>query len=310
MKDGRKNGVRSQLYKKDGFAGELSIVLPFSDLEKVRKNPLINSLYITDIGYYPNARYHYRRRPGGVDQYILIYAVDGEGTITLDNEEHRLKHGQFFVIPSDVPHEYRANEEDPWSIYWVHFKGAWSANLTGHFGKVMTIAPSELSRTEERINLFREIIHCLGMGLYKENVEYANLCLPHLLACFFYVPQFRYFNRQNPRDIIERVILYMKSNIEKRISLQDLSREFHLSIPQLSKLFYQRTKNSPIDYLIHLKIQRACQLLDFTDLQIKSISAELGYDDPYYFSRLFKKIMNASPREYRERHLRSQRKSQ
>jgi AraC family transcriptional regulator, arabinose operon regulatory protein len=297
--------IKSQLHRADGFSGEMSIVLPAKILKKVQKNPVINEMYITDIGYYPNARYHYRSRQRGLDQHILIYAVDGEGAITVNNTVKLIKQNQFFIIPSFEPHEYGANEKDPWSIYWLHFRGEKFRNYFVNFANVTMIAPSEFSRIEYRINLFREIIYCLGMGFYKENVEYANLCFYHLLATFMYVPQFRYFSKQSPQDFIECIILYMKSNIEKQISLLDLSKEFKLSIPQLSKLFKQRTKHSPIDYLIQLKIQKACQLLDQTNLQIKSISTELGYDDPYYFSRMFKKVMSVSPKKYRERHLRT-----
>ena len=57
---------------------------------------------------------------------------------------------------------------------------------------------------------------------------------------------------------------------------------------------------SPIEYFIHLKMQKACQLLYTEDSRVKQIAALLGYDDPYYFSRLFKKYMNTSPETYRK----------
>jgi AraC-like DNA-binding protein len=54
-----------------------------------------------------------------------------------------------------------------------------------------------------------------------------------------------------------------------------------------------------MDYFIHLKIQNACKLLYLTDMTVREVSFELGYDDPYYFSRLFKKVMGISPMQYR-----------
>ena len=64
-------------------------------------------------------------------------------------------------------------------------------------------------------------------------------------------------------------------------------------------LFKDRTGFAPIDYFLHMKVQKATQLLDFTEKTVKEIAAELGFDDPYYFSRLFKKIMSYSPTEFR-----------
>jgi AraC-like DNA-binding protein len=55
----------------------------------------------------------------------------------------------------------------------------------------------------------------------------------------------------------------------------------------------------PLDYFIHLKLQKACLLLFSTDRKVRTIAEELGYDDPYYFSRLFKKYMKSSPEIYR-----------
>lgn len=66
-------------------------------------------------------------------------------------------------------------------------------------------------------------------------------------------------------------------------------------------LFKQVTGYSPIDYYMRLKIQRACQYLDLTDYSVKEISKNVGIEDPYYFSRMFSKIMGQSPSDYRKR---------
>ena len=72
-----------------------------------------------------------------------------------------------------------------------------------------------------------------------------------------------------------------------------------LSASHFSLLFRNRTGMSQLDYFIHLKLQQACLLLWTTQTKIKHIAAELGYDDAYYFSRLFKKYMKMSPLQYR-----------
>lgn len=57
---------------------------------------------------------------------------------------------------------------------------------------------------------------------------------------------------------------------------------------------------SPLDYFIRMKIQYACQLLSQSNLKIKEAGEKTGYDDPYYFSRLFKKVTGKSPAQYKE----------
>ena len=66
------------------------------------------------------------------------------------------------------------------------------------------------------------------------------------------------------------------------------------------RVFRTKTGYATVEYFLRLKVQRACELLETTDLQINQISRKLGYEDQYYFSRLFKKFMDISPQQYRQ----------
>jgi AraC-like DNA-binding protein len=92
----------------------------------------------------------------------------------------------------------------------------------------------------------------------------------------------------------------MKENLDRSISVDELAEHLNYSSSYLYSLFKEETGYSPIHYFNHLKIQKACQYLSFTNMSIKEISYELGFNDPFYFSRLFKKLMELSPTEYRE----------
>ena len=72
-----------------------------------------------------------------------------------------------------------------------------------------------------------------------------------------------------------------------------------LSASHFSSLFRKATGMSPMDYFIHLKLQKACLLLYSSSIKIKDVALAVGYEDPYYFSRLFKKYLKLSPDQYR-----------
>lgn len=285
--------------KKDGFLNEKAIVIPQEILITVKENPLTQLLYPTDIGYYPHAKGHYRQRTEGTNQHILIYCHEGEGWYDLGENRCYVQKNHFFIIESGIPHTYAASEQNPWSIYWVHFTGEKSILFSEMFNRTILIDNSPSARFDDRIRLFNEILVNLEMGYSVENMEYITLCLWYLLGSFRYISQYREINKPQTQDTIQKVINFMKSNINKQLSLEDIAQSVNYSPSYLSTLFTQKSGVSPINYFNQLKIQKACQLLDFTDKKTKEIAFELSFSDPYYFSKVFTKYMHMSPKEYR-----------
>lgn len=287
--------------KKDGFPGQISFVIPERILSLVNNNPLIADLYITDTGYYPQARYHFRERPTGSAQYILIYCIDGQGEIQIKEKVQTVRADHFFIIPAGMPHAYRSDEQNPWSIYWIHFSGS-KAGFYSHFAcQPLAIERGKTSRISDRVDLFSEIFRNLDRGFSVETLEYVNLCLPHLLASFTHLSQFRLIKESGEKDPVAQSINFMLEQLTKKLKLDDIASETGLSASHYSRLFLNRTGHSPIDYFIQLKIQRACRLLDNSGWTIADVSREMGFDDQFYFSRVFRKVMGMSPNEYRKR---------
>ena len=291
------------IYKKDGFVGQKSVVLPLSVINEVEQNNMINQLYITDIGYYPKARYHHRERKSGIDQYILIFVVEGKGWVRMMKRKFNLHTGQFLIIPADEPHLYEADLKNPWSIYWVHFKGTKASDLysrfrprTGSWGMVQL-------QIDARVQTFEEILSVLSYGYGEDNLEYVNMCLWYLLSGFIYGDFLLNLKIPEIRDPVRESIQFMKENLNADLTLTEISDKFGYSVSHFTKLFTRRTGHSPIKYFIYMKIQKACEMLDFTELKVKEIARELAFSDPYYFSRVFSKVMNLSPSQYRERRI-------
>ncbi|RKD90921.1 AraC family transcriptional regulator [Mangrovibacterium diazotrophicum] len=287
--------------KQDGFPGQQSYVIPERIVDQLKISPLCNDIYLTDIGYYPEARHHFRERPTGSDQTILIYNVEGTGNIIVGNQKMQLPADHFFIIPEGVPHAYSADANNPWSIYWIHFAGPKARHLGKPGLQAIPVPRSSNSRTSERLELFNELFYILERGHSFENLEYISQSLPRLIASFTYLTQFRSINEQFSKDPVSQSINFMLENINRKFKLDELASAVKLSASHYSRLFLYRTGHSPIDYFIQLKIQRACRLLDSDDRSIADIARDIGFDDQFYFSRQFKKVMGLSPREYRKR---------
>jgi AraC-like DNA-binding protein len=104
---------------------------------------------------------------------------------------------------------------------------------------------------------------------------------------------------QSDLDIIHN---FMREHLDERITLNQLADLTGLSPAHFATRYRALTGVSPIQHFLHLKVEQACQLLDTTDHSFTQISSLLGYDDNYYFSRLFKKVMGQSPTDYRHTH--------
>lgn len=288
---------------KDGFMGERCIVLPEMVRKACEDDAYLSQLYITDMGYYPHAVHHYRERPDGVGQYILIYCIKGSGWYSVDGQRHGVNDGQFFILPQGVPHMYASNNDDPWTIYWVHFAGRQAPVFAEDSGLPQSICSGPTSRIAYRNDVFEEIFLTLSDNHDADNLRYAVSLLYGFLASFRFIGRFRKYNSQEDTtaadDIVTASVRYMNENLERTLTLSDVSAYVGYSPSRFSTIFKSKTGRSVLNYFNLLKIQRSCQLLETTDMKINQICSKVGIDDSYYFSRLFRKIIGISPKEYR-----------
>jgi len=285
--------------KHEGFEGEKLIVLPRNFLQQVSEHPLVNPLYITDIGFFPDAQFHYRERPSGSEQHILIYCEKGKGFVEFPEKTRPIEEGAFFVIPKNTPHIYGSDEKKPWTIYWVHFLGRNAEHYFANMKAAGYIAPVSLEKSYKIKFLFEDIFSFLKNGYTLDTMIYTSQVLANLLGVFFFINNDYMLGLKGDAVRIEETIMYMANNVELPLTLKELAAMANLSVTHYSYLFKKKTGFPPIDYFIRLKIQKACQLIDTTDLRINEIASKVGFKDPYYFSRAFHKIVQMSPTEYR-----------
>jgi AraC family transcriptional regulator of arabinose operon len=285
----------------EGFANQHLFRLPRPVLQRSSNHPLLQSLLPTDVGWFPHARYHYCERPEGAAENILIFCVAGEGWSKINGRYQRVHAGEAMLIPRHEPHIYGSSDHLPWSIHWAHFVG-----IDGNF--YVSQAPEEehkllvekscANRIEE---LFRQSYDLLTEGFLLNRLIHAAQILHHILGELFYNnPAFSPSQRTNRFRSIEPTLSYLRENIDKPLSLADMAAYSGLSVPHFSRIFRNQTGYSPKDYFIHLKVQKASSMLLLSKMTVREVAFAVGYDDPYYFSRLFKKIVGISPNALRQ----------
>lgn len=285
----------------DGFLGQKMWVIPRVTLAKWSAHPMLQSLIPTDIGWYPSAKYHYRERPQGAEEHILIFCVEGSGWYEINGERRTIEANEVLLIPRGMAHNYGASETTPWSIHWVHFVGNEADFFVYHLpiGEYKLLVEPQCAQVVNQ--LFRECYDSFIGGFMLYRFIYCAQVLHHLLGqLFFNNNSFSPVQRTSQFHSVEATLRFLHQNLHREVSLGEMSDHAGLSTSHFSYVFKQQTGYSPMDYFIHLKMQRACTMLSFSQKTIHEIAYEIGYSDPYYFSRIFKKIMGVSPRSYRE----------
>lgn len=283
----------------EGFVGQRMVLVSAANRKLIGQNPLSAQLYITAIGYYPLASHHDRERTAGSQEYILIYCIDGKGWIEVDGTQHEVLPNSFYIIPQEVPHHYASSVKEPWSIYWLHFNGSQAQLLFNSYVQITNTNGHYIAYDENRVARFNYLIEVLENDLNAVMTEAVYIKVLSLLGSFIYVESKN--TSDNPDSIAESIML-MKQNLKASFQIREFAAKANYSVSRYSELFRKRTGYAPIQYFIQLKIHKACQYLCFTKMNIKQICNELGFDDPYYFSRIFKKHIGHSPLSYRKRY--------
>ncbi len=284
------------LRREDGFSGQRMVVLPIESFSEYVESPLVRRLYLTDVGFFPRAEHHFMERKEGCDQNIFLYCSEGEGTVNIEGKRYILRENEAITIPRSQRHSYYANDTDPWSILWFHFKGSDTEYYPLKEGKIVRF---QSNRTKNRMMYFFDLLFQTLDGSYTErNFIYISKVLDLILAETYIKEKIGEINEPNKH--VTNIVRFMYAHLGEPLTLERICDEFGLSKSYVNAIFLRSAQRAPMDFFTNLKIREACNALRSSDRYIYEIAQGLGYKDQYYFSRLFKKIVGVSPKEYRE----------
>lgn len=277
-------------------ADGVRFVVPRFLQERMAAAPLTRGLYIRAVGYYPNAKGHrVNRREHG--DHLLLYAVGGEGELRVNGQLHRVQRGDVMMLPKGLPHAYRASDHDPWTLYWVHFDGEDADAFWRHLDFRPEQPVRHLGAAAKLVADFETLMELRNTGFAESSFIHAANQLRQMLALMGHLVE----RQQHPEGKfdLETIHAFMQEKLHGKLDLATLAAMVGMSRHGFCRRYKAITGNSPYQHYLYLKMERACYLLDVTDKSISEIAESLGYDDPYYFSRVFRKVMGMSPTHYR-----------
>jgi AraC-like DNA-binding protein len=233
--------------------------------------------------------------------------VKGKGTFKINGTIYPAEPGKLFFFSPGMLVERNTDPEQPIEYYFVRFhytetyeeKEQWISRnasdcpfpLQGMYS--MQNTPQLIYLMEQLFALWQRRGHMTAMRR-------------KILLHEFFLALLQDFRAQkiagDTTAAIELTQEFMVQHYQEPLTLEQLAQLAGLSVSHYSRLFKKYIGYSPIDFLTHLRMDRAKELLVLSDYRLKSIAGSVGYVDEFYFSRIFKKVVGLSPREYAKKH--------
>ena len=266
---------------------------------KDKKHPL----FVASCGTYrlttvPRLPTH---RPRGRLDYQLLYIASGKAHFYFSGKEEILSAGHMVLYrPKEEQRYYYYGAEQP-EIYWVHFTGNNVKNILRKYGiadDVHTIfTGTSLEYKRIYISMIQELQMCKN--------DYEELLVHYFSELLIMIHRI-IVEKPKKKNVVlmqemDQAVQYFQEHYNKPLSIKEYAATHNLSEGWFIQNFKQYTNSTPAQYLLSLRIHNAKVLLESTNYNVTEISNIIGYENPLYFSRIFKKQTGFSPSEYRKK---------
>lgn len=258
----------------------------------------------------------YRYGPIVRDHHLIHFVKSGKGKLYINNSVYNVNAGNCFLIHENQVAYYQADKDDPWKYYWLGFCGNLSDKIFDAVGFTyeMLVFPFESDQICDIIMQATEYAHAhngdslaidLKLGAYTREVLHS------LLKTNLAKYKAMFGNHEDAVKVmgsgaysdryVNIVAKIIQNSYSQNIKIEKIAEKLSVNRTYLSATFKKNTGLSIKDFLTNYRIEQACVMLKDKRKTVNEIANETGYDDPYYFSRIFKKSTGFSPTEYRNK---------
>ena len=226
-----------------------------------------------------------------------MYIIDGELNFTLEDGERSMGKGNAIIFPPRFHYKYTYTQSGKTLKYfWVHFTGSHVLSFLEGLKLMPLSTPLDAGQDSHIALGFQSLFDSSSRsGLFSRQEIACEL--EHILITLAKAVH----KDSAPPNPLVRSLEYIRSNFTSDISAETLARIESLSVSRYNALFIKYMGMPPIRYVIKLRMANACELLENTDMSVRQIGILVGYNDPHFFSKLFKKHVGSSPLQYRQK---------
>ena len=232
-------------------------------------------------------------------QNIFYLVTEGTFCLTIDKKEYQAKPGDWFFIPAGVVHTYHNYPNKPMAKFWMHFDLSPSNAIFNEFTFCHCI---NVKNNEKIFNLFEEFVKICDSTEFSDILRVKSIILD-LLAKYLKLTnnekQITVYDEKNKN--LQNVISFINENYRENLSTEQLAKICYLHPTHFIRAFKQKMAQTPQQYIVDIRMEKAKQLLDKSDKPISMIAEEVGYYDPTHFCKVFKRYYSITPMQQRKK---------
>jgi AraC-like DNA-binding protein len=257
--------------------------------------------FVVECGGWEQCAPDYVVERPGFRLHAVEFVAQGRGFLHILGREHKLLPGMLFAYGPDIPHRISCDSRAPLWKYFVAFSGNMAEALVK---KLQSLGPVRAMRGEFVQMWFEQLLEIGGAQAAGD----ANADTPRTMALLVELIV-RHATVEAPpagartlmsRAVYERCLMLLRANFLTLPSAEALARMAYLDVAYMTRLFQYHGSESPYRMLVRLKIDHAANLIITESRKLEGIGAEVGFPNPYHFSRVFKRVHGMSPRAFRE----------
>lgn len=241
--------------------------------------------------------------------YEIFYLINGDCTFFIDHNIYKLNRGDLVIVPAGEIHKSTYPETGYSERFVVSFREnnlGWINEILGEEMVKQSLNMGIISIPDKRRDYVESLMYKMLFESEGQDILSPAFIKTGLIELLLFIIRCQRYEENVVKEIdvdnqlMQEIATYIYDNYDKRISLDDMSRKFHISRSYLSKKFKTITGFGFKEYLINVRIKNACRLLLETNKSITDIAFECGFNDSNYFGDAFRHVKGVSPNKYRK----------